>query len=82
MGTLVNTDTDPQRSEAASVNHLDRTSDLIRVGRKEKTHSLLWLSADDASLVGDNLVSPVEGQIRLYPHPIVTSKTLSLLHPS
>ncbi|TNN66324.1 hypothetical protein EYF80_023460 [Liparis tanakae] len=28
------------------------------------------------------MVSPVEGQTRLYPHPIVTSKTLSLLHPS
>ncbi|TNN66322.1 hypothetical protein EYF80_023458 [Liparis tanakae] len=36
MGTLVNTDTDPQRSEAAGVNHLDRTSDLIRVEEKRR----------------------------------------------
>lgn len=36
MDTLADTDSDPQCLEAASVNSLDSTQDLIRGGREEE----------------------------------------------
>lgn len=85
MDMLADTDSDPQAASGGlwpgspPINSCDSTQDLIRVEgkrREEKRREDSFLDCpptDDADFVGDNAVSPVERQISLYHHPVVTS---------